>query len=190
MRAALQRLSRRRRLPSRRCACSRSACSSARLRPRARRSTAGDSLPASDVGRGLWPKCARMRPARTRAAACWPCARKRSTTRDARRRAPRVAAGAGSLSGRPRAAHAHRGAFDGAARTSMSFRSRSSSSASTSITWPRCARRAARRIPTRCTRRCWPSRPAPTTSRCTCAKTAATSRIATCTRCGRCCRRA
>ena len=37
---------------------------------------------------------------------------------DVARRA--VAPGAGSLSGRPRAAHAHRGAFDGAARKSMS----------------------------------------------------------------------
>ena len=65
-----------------------------------------------------------------------------------------------------------------------------SNSASTSITWPRCGRRAA--CPTRipCMPRCSPSRPAPTTSRCICAKTAATSRIATCMRCGRCCRRA
>jgi pyridoxine 5-phosphate synthase len=38
-------------------------------------------------------------------------------------------------------------------------------SGSTSITWPRCARRAARSIRIRCMPRCSPSRPAPTASR-------------------------
>ena len=53
-------------------------------------------------------------------------------------------------------------------------------SASTSITWRRCASSATRAIRSRCRRRCWPSRPAPTTSRCTCARIAAISRSATC----------